>query len=83
MFSTTITVVDGFGRAMGETVRLLFFKQAGVRTTYTWMMVTVAVVSFFFILLLSSNLKDLVDLATILSFLIAPVIAFINYINLV
>ena len=79
MFSTTITVVDGFGRAMGETVRLLFFKQAGVRTTYTWMMVTVAVVSFFFILLLSSNLKDLVDLATILSFLIAPVIAFINY----
>ena len=79
MFSTTITVVDGFGRAMGETVRLLFFKNAGVRTTYTWMMLTVAVVSFFFILLLSSNLKDLVDLATILSFLIAPVIALINY----
>ena len=79
MFSTTITVVDGFGRAMGETVRLLFFKKAGVRATYTWMMVTVAGVSFFFILLLSSNLKELVDLATILSFLIAPVIAFINY----
>jgi Mn2+/Fe2+ NRAMP family transporter len=79
MFSTTITVVDGFGRAMGETVRLLFFKEAGVRNTYNWMMITVAVVSFFFILLLSSNLKDLVDLATILSFLIAPVIAWINY----
>ncbi len=79
MFSTTITVVDGFGRAMGETVRLLFFKEAGVRTTYTWMMATVAVISFFFILLLSSNLKDLVDLATTLSFVIAPVIAFINY----
>jgi len=79
MFSTTITVVDGFGRAMGETVRLLFFKEAGVRTTYTWMMATVAIISFFFILLLSSNLKDLVDLATTLSFVIAPVIAFINY----
>lgn len=79
MFSTTITVLDGFGRAMGETVRLLFFKDAGVRSTYTWMMATVAVVSFLFILLLSSNLKDLVDLATILSFLIAPVIAIINY----
>lgn len=79
MFSTTITVVDGFGRAMGETVRLLFFKNAGVRSTYTWMMTTVSVVSFFFILLLSSNLKDLVDLATTLSFLIAPVIAIINY----
>ncbi|MBO3699286.1 NRAMP family divalent metal transporter [Roseivirga sp. E12] len=79
MFSTTITVVDGFGRAMGETVRLLFFKDAGVRTTYNWMMATVALISFFFILLLSSNLKDLVDLATTLSFVIAPVIAFINY----
>ena len=79
MFSTTITVLDGFGRAMGETVRLLFFKDAGVRSTYTWMITTVAVVSFLFILLLSSNLKDLVDLATILSFLIAPVIAIINY----
>lgn len=79
MFSTTITVVDGFGRSMGETVRLLFFKGAGVRTTYTWMMVTVAIISFLFILLLSSNLKDLVDFATTMSFVIAPVIAFINY----
>ncbi len=79
MFSTTITVVDGFGRAIGETSRLLFFKEAGVRTTYTWTMVVIVLVSFLFILLLSSNLKDLVDLATILSFLIAPVIAFINY----
>ena len=79
MFSTTITVVDGFGRAMGETVRLLFFKDANARTTYNWMMITVAIISFIFILVLSSNLKDLVDLATTLSFVIAPVIAFINY----
>ncbi len=79
MFSTTITVVDGFGRAMGETVRLLFFQSAKPKVTYNWMMITVAVISFFFILLLAANLKDLVDLATILSFLIAPVIAVINY----
>jgi len=43
------------------------------------MMITVAIISFIFILVLSSNLKDLVDLATTLSFVIAPVIAFINY----
>ena len=79
MFSTTITVVDGFGRAMGETVRLLFFKTTGIKTLYTIMMVVVAVISFFFILRLSANLKDLVDLATTLSFVIAPVIAYINY----
>lgn len=79
MFSTTITVVDGFGRAMGETIRLLFFKTTGIRTLYTAMMILVAGVSFVFILLLSSNLKDLVDLATTLSFVIAPVFAYINY----
>lgn len=79
MFSTTITVVDGFGRAMGETIRLLFFKKTNEKTAYTWMMVVVAGVSFLFILLLSSNLKDLVDLATTLSFVIAPLIAIINY----
>ena len=43
------------------------------------MMIIVAVISFVFILLLSANLKDLVDLATTLSFVIAPVIAYINY----
>lgn len=79
MFSTTITVVDGFGRAMGETIRLLFFKATGIRTLYTVMMVVVAAISFVFILLLSANLKDLVDLATTLSFVIAPVFAYINY----
>lgn len=79
MFSTTITVVDGFGRAMGETIRLLFFKTTGIRTLYTAMMILVAAVSFLFILILSSNLKDLVDLATTLSFVIAPVFAYINY----
>ena len=79
MFSTTITVVDGFGRAMGETIRLMFFKNTGSRVLYTAMMIVVASVSFVFILLLSSNLKDLVDLATTLSFVIAPVFAYINY----
>ncbi|MFY0594018.1 NRAMP family divalent metal transporter [Roseivirga sp.] len=79
MFSTTITVVDGFGRAMGETVRLLFFKEANPKRTYNGMILTVSAISFLFILLLAANLKDLVDLATIISFLIAPVIALINY----
>lgn len=79
MFSTTITVVDGFGRAMGETLRLMFFNNTASKTLYTAMMIVVASVSFVFILLLASNLKDLVDLATTLSFVIAPVFAYINY----
>lgn len=79
MFSTTITVVDGYGRAMGETVRLLFFKNESPQKLYRTLMVVVSIGAFVFIWLLAANLKQLVDLATTFSFVIAPVIAWINY----
>ena len=79
MFSTTITVVDGYGRAMGETVRLLFFKNESPQKLYRILMVVVSIGAFVFIWLLAANLKQLVDLATTFSFVIAPVIAWINF----
>ena len=79
MFSTTITVVDGYGRAMGETVRLLFKENANKTKLYRWAMLIVSVGAFIFIWQLAANLKDLVDLATTFSFIVAPVIAWINY----
>jgi Mn2+/Fe2+ NRAMP family transporter len=79
MFSTTITVVDGYGRAMGETMRLLFFKQSAPGTLYKTLMILVSVGAFIFIWLLAANLKQLVDLATTFSFVVAPIIAWINY----
>lgn len=79
MFSTTITVVDGYGRAMGETVRLLFKENANKTKLYRWAMLVVSVGAFIFIWQLAANLKDLVDLATTFSFIVAPVIAWINY----
>ena len=78
MFSTTITVVDGYGRAMGETVRLLFREEANERL-YRGAMILVSMGAFIFIWQLAANLKQLVDLATTFSFVIAPVIAWINY----
>lgn len=79
MFSTTITVVDGYGRAMGETVRLLFFNQTKPERLYRVLMVIVSIGAFIFIWLLAANLKQLVDLATTFSFVVAPIIAWINY----
>ncbi len=79
MFSTTITVVDGYGRAMGETVRLLFFNDARPERLYRILMVVVSVGAFIFIWQLAANLKQLVDLATTFSFVVAPLIAWINY----
>lgn len=79
MFSTTITVVDGYGRAMGETVRLLFKENANKTKLYRWAMLVVSVGAFIFIWQLAANLKDLVDLATTFSFIVAPVIAWINF----
>ncbi|RKQ51342.1 Mn2+/Fe2+ NRAMP family transporter [Roseivirga pacifica] len=79
MFSTTITVVDGYGRSMGETLRILFFRHKNAKTMYYGTMVLVSAMAFLFIAYLSSNLKDLVDLATTFSFVVAPLIAWINY----
>jgi len=79
MFSTTITVVDGYGRAMGETVRLLFNEAGNKVKLYRGAMVVVSIGAFIFIWQLAANLKQLVDLATTFSFVIAPVIAWINY----
>lgn len=79
MFSTTITVVDGYGRAMGESVRLLFYNNESPQKLYRILMIVVSIGAFIFIWLLAANLKQLVDLATTFSFVIAPVIAWINY----
>ncbi len=82
MFSTVITVLDGYSRVMDESLQLLkptlFRKKPGQRL-YTPFMFLVAGGSFLIIWQLATSLSALVDFATILSFVIAPVIAVINY----
>lgn len=77
MFSTTITVLDGYGRAMNRIQSLLFGDES--RKSYLiWMLVT-AVGGYLVIAQFLNNLKSLVDLATVVSFIIAPVAAYLNY----
>jgi len=88
MFSTTITVLDGYSRSMDETISLLLpNKKTGPaaaqpntrRRFYVPVMLVTALGSFVVIYQFIGSLKALVDLATILSFVIAPVIAAINF----
>jgi Mn2+/Fe2+ NRAMP family transporter len=82
MFSTTITVVDGYGRSMNRTFKLMF-KDSSVedsRSSYIIWTIIIAVLAYLVIAQFLNNLKSLVDLATILSFVIAPLAALLNYI---
>ncbi len=83
MFSTTLAVMDGYGRAMKSTTMLLFNQDEDSGTSkysYLIWMIVLSLGSFVVISNFLSNLKQLVDLATIMSFVIAPVIAVINFV---
>lgn len=81
MFGTCITVFDGYGRSLERSCELLFFqnKKISKKLVYRLSLVIVVVGSFFIIWQFGRHMTVLVDLATIISFLIAPIIAIVNY----
>lgn len=81
MFGTCITVFDGYARSIERSSILLFQKEKTDNSSkvYIASLLVVALGSFAIIFFLGKHLKSLVDLATTLSFLIAPVIAIVNY----
>ncbi|XOV67072.1 MAG: NRAMP family divalent metal transporter [Fluviicola sp.] len=84
MFGTAIAVFDGYGRSLSRAWALIKSEDVGKKvksssSIYTWGIAVVVTGSFTIVYFLSKNLKDLVDIATILSFIIAPLIAIVNY----
>ncbi|MFK7786495.1 MAG: NRAMP family divalent metal transporter [Crocinitomicaceae bacterium] len=81
MFGTCITVFDGYGRSLERSSILLFQKKENDNSSkvYILSILIVAIGSFGIIFFFGNHLKSLVDLATTLSFLIAPLIAVVNY----
>lgn len=77
MFSTTLTTLDGSPRVMHKTLEIIFKKRMK-RGYLLWLLVLAGgtLVIFFFLL---SEMKLLVEIATILSFLTAPFYAIFNY----
>ena len=79
MFSTCITVYDGYSRAMSETTALLLEVTSKKIKTYKIWLSIVLLGAFIVIHHFIGSFKELVDLATIISFVIAPLIAVVNY----
>lgn len=84
MFSTTITCLDAFPRVLTRSTELIFLKSNKTKSDaanllyYGWMLIVI----IGSILLLSVFLKGMtvmVDIATTLSFVTAPVLAVVNF----
>jgi Mn2+/Fe2+ NRAMP family transporter len=77
MFSTTITCLDAFGRITSES-----FKELGNQSLLAkrelWVIIT-ALGAFLILQFYIANMRDLVDLATTISFLAAPLYAILNF----
>jgi Mn2+/Fe2+ NRAMP family transporter len=82
MFGTCIAVFDGFARSFERTIELLFLPEEEnltTKKTYNLSLAVIGVGAFLIIFLLGKHIKTLVDLATTISFLIAPLIAIVNF----
>jgi len=82
MLSTTLTVTDAFPRVLKRSTELLLparFGQTEVKGLYWFWMLIVLGGGLLIIGLFLKGMTILVDLATTLSFLTAPILAYINY----
>ncbi len=78
MLSTTITVADAYPRTVRESIHFLFPNSPSRRTSYfLWMLVLM--IGTMVILYQAKSMRFLVDMATTLSFITAPVLAYLNY----
>ena len=78
MFGTCIAVLDGYARSAKECFRLTFQKENKI-PYYSIIIWAIILGSLIIISLFGKSIKSLVDLATTISFMIAPFVAFANY----
>jgi Mn2+/Fe2+ NRAMP family transporter len=76
MFSTTITCLDASPRAMDKSFELLGFKKL---SGYNFWLVILSAGTILIFIFFMSEMGSLVKIATILSFITAPIYAILNY----
>jgi len=82
MFSTTLVVLDAFPRVMQRLTATILVESPSHKqssTTYAMWVLAQAVLALVILAFLGGQLTRMVDLATTLSFLTAPILACINY----
>ena len=82
MFSTTLTVIDAYPRVLKPVSEILIpslqTNRAGRLLNYFWLAILL-VGAFLIMTSFSTKMKLLVDIATSLSFVTAPVLGYLNY----
>lgn len=80
MFSTTLTVTDTYPRVVNEFVSVLKKENnPSEETRYAYLLIGVSAGSLLLLIFLGDRFRFLIDLATTMSFLTAPVLAFMNH----
>ncbi|HAA10896.1 MAG TPA: divalent metal cation transporter [Cytophagales bacterium] len=79
MLSTCVTVIDGYSRVMQEGLKELKVSWAEPNTFYRIFAAIMALGGLLIIRYFTGQLKSLVDMAMVISFLISPVVAGINF----
>jgi Mn2+/Fe2+ NRAMP family transporter len=83
MFSTTLTCIDAYPRVLRPTTKMLFpakFKNTKHDNKLYWVwMVVVMAGALIMLKYFATSMRYMVDVATTLSFVTAPVFAFLNY----
>ena len=83
MFSTTLTCLDAYPRVMKPLTDIFIPKIKKIKPQYdweTWMWIIIVVAGALTLMsVLSSSMRTMVDIATTLSFVTAPLLAFLNY----
>ena len=84
MFGTCIAVFDGYGRALKKISELIFLSDRKIneRKLYSYTIITLITGTYFIVWKFENNndFSVLVNVATIISFIVAPIIAIFNFI---
>ena len=81
MFSTTLTVLDAFPRSISASLELLFpgrIRERNHRVTYMAGLVILIAGTLFILFFYLTSMREMVKIATVISFVAAPIIAILN-----
>ncbi len=81
MFSTTLTVLDGYPRTIGISLELLFprrIKHRNQEKTYLIWLCLIITGALFIIFFYLTSMRDMVKIATVVAFVAAPILAILN-----
>ncbi|MBB1315629.1 NRAMP family divalent metal transporter [Aliivibrio sp. SR45-2] len=80
IFGSTITVIDGYSRAVSEAQLLLQNKPLDQPKHYNWWVIIVSAIAMLIVTMFISSLMGMLNFAMIMAFITTPVFAVLNYI---